>query len=384
MAGKTVVVLGAGWGGLTAANVLRMLLAEEHRVQLISKSPTFCLPFSNLWVMTGERSHPKQGERDIRSVATKGIEVIFADVQAIDVERQRVSTTLGEVAYDYLLVALGADYAPEAIPGFPEAAYNFFDPLEAHRLQGALAEFEQGSVAVLITRTPFKCPAAPYEAAFLVDTLLQIRGVRDRTDVAIYTPEPQPMPVAGRVVGEALENMLQVRHIAYHPKRTVQRVDAAEKRIEFGDGEEPARFDLLIGVPPHVAPPAVRGLVGPTGWIPVDAATLVTDHEGVFAIGDVTTIPLKHGLPLPKAGVFAAAQAEVAARNIAAAVRGQPAADSFDGLGFCYIEVADGLAAYGEGNFYADPAPAIRLEGPSYEYFVRKREWEKNILGSLL
>ncbi|MDE3076025.1 MAG: NAD(P)/FAD-dependent oxidoreductase [Chloroflexota bacterium] len=382
MAGKTVAVLGGGWGGLTAAHVLRMLLTEEHRVQLISKSPTFSVPFSNLWVMTGERSHPKQGEHDIRGLSAKGIEVIINDVQAVDVQRQRVVTGSAELPYDYLLVALGADYAPETISGFSEAAYNFYDSSEAHRLHSALAELKEGRVVVLITRTPFKCPAAPYEAAFLVDALLAVQGVREIVEIALYTPEPQPMPVAGRVVGEALENMLQERRIAYHPKRTVQRIDAARKQIEFGDGDKTG-FDLLIGVPPHVAPPAVRGLVGPAGWIPVSSDTMATAQEGIFAIGDVTTIPLKHGLPLPKAGVFAAAQAEVAARNIAAAVRGQSASETFDGQGFCFIEVADGLAAYGDGNFYADPAPAIQLAPPSHEYFVRKREWEKNILGSL-
>ncbi|MBI2321461.1 MAG: NAD(P)/FAD-dependent oxidoreductase [Chloroflexi bacterium] len=237
----------------------------------------------------------------------------------------------------------------------------------------ALSEFEQGRVVVLIARMPFKCPAAPYEAAFLVDAVLQIKGVRDRAEVAVYTPEPQPMPVAGRAVGEALEKLLAERGIAYFPKRSVQRIDPVARTIAF-----------VVGIPPHVPPPAVRELLGPRGWISVDAETMETEHERVFAIGDVTVIPLKHGLPLPKAGVFAAAQAEVAARNIAARVRGRAPSELFDGQGFCYIEVADGLAAYGDGNFYADPAPAITLFPPSYEYFVQKRAWEKNILLSLL
>lgn len=384
MAGQTIAVLGGGWGGLTAANALRTLLPGEHRVILVSKSPTFCVPFSNLWVMTGERADPRAGERPIHALAQKGIEVVLDEVQAIDVLRKSVRTASAELGYDYLVVALGADYAPELIPGFSEAAFNVFESSGAYRLQGALGEFEQGRVVVLITRMPFKCPAAPYEAAFLVDAVLQIKGVRERAEVAVYTPEPQPMPVAGRAVGEALEKLLAERGIAYFPKRTVQRIDPVARTIAFGDGEEQVPFDLLVGIPPHVPPAAVRELLGPRGWISVDPETMETEHEGVYAIGDVTFILLKHGLPLPKAGVFAAAQAEVAARNIAAKVRGRPAGERFDGQGFCYIEVADSLAAYGDGNFYADPAPAITFFPPSYEYFVQKRAWEKNILLSLL
>ncbi|MBI3977332.1 MAG: NAD(P)/FAD-dependent oxidoreductase [Chloroflexi bacterium] len=384
MAGRTVVVLGAGLGGLTAVNALRPLLPREHRIVLVDKRPTFAVSFANLWVMTGERADPKEGERSILGLAERGVEVVVDEVQDVDLDARTVRLRSTALPYDYLVVALGADYAPEAMPGFTEAAYNLYDADGAHRLQGALADFEQGRVVVLITKMPFKCPAAPYEAAFLVDALLKIKGVRDRAEIAVYTPEPQPMPVAGPAVGEALAGMLKERGIPYYPRWPVQSIDAAGKRLLFGEGREPVSFDLLIGIPPHVAPKAVRGLLGPSGWIPVDAGTLETKHAGVFAIGDVATIMLKHGLPLPKAGVFASGQAEVVARIIAARVLGRASAEQFDGQGFCYIEVADGLAAYGDGNFYADPAPAIKLFSPTYDYYVKKREWEKSILRSLL
>ena len=86
--------------------------------------------------------------------------------------------------------------------------------------------------------------------------------------------------------------------------------------------------------------------------------------ERVFAIGDVVGIPLAMGKPLPKAGVFARAQAEVVARNVARAVagRGRPAA--FDGQGFCFIETGDGRAGYGAGNFYAEPVPEVKVRAP--------------------
>ena len=68
-------------------------------------------------------------------------------------------------------------------------------------IQQAVSEFSGGKVAILISRTPFRCPAAPYEAAFLLDWMFRKRGIRERVEMAFYTPEKQPMPVAVAIVG---------------------------------------------------------------------------------------------------------------------------------------------------------------------------------------
>ena len=106
------------------------------------------------------------------------------------------------------------------------------------------------------------------------------------------------------------------------------------------------------------------GLTGESGWVPVDRNTLATKFPGVYAIGDVTGIPLAIGKPLPKAGVFAHAQAEVVAHNIAAAIHGGGAPRVFDGYGTCFVEIGDGRAGVGSGNFYAEPKPRVALKPP--------------------
>jgi sulfide:quinone oxidoreductase len=85
----------------------------------------------------------------------------------------------------------------------------------------------------------------------------------------------------------------------------------------------------------------------------------------VFAIGDVAGIPLAMGKPLPKAGVFAHHQAEVVADNLAASWTGRGERRAFGGWGECFVETGDGRAGYGAGNFYAEPAPTVRLRAPS-------------------
>lgn len=139
-------------------------------------------------------------------------------------------------------------------------------------------------------------------------------------------------------------------------------------------------------MPPHVAPAVVReaGLVDSTGWVPVDPGLLQTRYPGVSAIGDVTAIRLRNGMLLPKAGVFAEAQAEVVAEHIAAELQGREATARFEGEGYCYVEVGDGLAAFGAGNFYADPAPQVRLEPPSAEYRRHKQAFERDRLQAWL
>ena len=114
------------------------------------------------------------------------------------------------------------------------------------------------------------------------------------------------MFVAGPELGAAVRGMVEARGIAYHPEHQVKEVDAANRSISFANGAS-AEYDLLLYVPPHRAPAVVReaGLTNDSGWVPVDRHTMQTQFENVFAIGDIATIPLKMGRPLPKAGVFA-------------------------------------------------------------------------------
>ena len=140
-----------------------------------------------------------------------------------------------------------------------------------------------------------------------------------------------------------------------------------------------ARFDLLAYVPPHRAPQVVRdaGLTRDSGWVPVDRGTMETQFTGVYALGDVTGIMLSIGKPLPKAGVFAEHEAEVVANNLAHAITGNGTPKRFDGSGECFIETGDHKAGFGKGNFYAEPAPQIRLRMPSRVLHMGKVVFEK-------
>ncbi len=374
---KIVLILGGGIGGIVAASLLRKALPRAHRVVLVEREERYVFPPSLLWLMTGHRT-PKHISRPLAALKKRGIELIRGNIERIDPQARAVKVNGIELTGDYLVIALGAELAPETIPGLAPAGHNIYTLAGAEALRDARLKLREGRLVVLVSGVPFKCPAAPYEAAMLLEADLRRRGVRDRVTIDLYSPEPGPMGVAGPEVSAMVRQMVESNGIAYHPEQAVTKIDPPARRIYFTN-DTTADFDLLAYVPPHRAPQTVReaGLCGESGWIPVDRGTLETKYPGVYAIGDVTGIPLVIGKPLPKAGVFAHKEAEVVAHNIARAITGQGEAQTFQGHGECFVEIGDGRAGFGSGNFYAEPKPQIALYPPSRLRHLGKVAYEK-------
>ncbi len=374
---RTALILGAGLGGLVAAETLRKLLPAADRVIAVDRAERHFFPPSLLWLMVGERK-PEDFTRSLDRLIGRGVEFRHGEVTRIDAQRREVEIAGEALVADALVIALGAEYAPEAIPGLAQAGLNLYTMDGAIATRDALARFEGGRIVVLTAAPMYKCPAAPYEAALLLESHLRKRGVRDKATIAFFAAEPRPMAVTGPELGAAVRGLIEARGIAYHPEHQVKEIDPAARRIGFANGVA-AEYDLLLYVPPHRAPAVAReaGLSNETGWIPVDRHTLQTQFDQVYAIGDITTIPLKMGRPLPKAGVFAHGQAEVVAHNIAHAWTGKGAPREFTGYGMCFIEAGSGRAGIGKGDFYAEPTPKVEMRQPSLMWHAAKILYEK-------
>ena len=212
--------------------------------------------------------------------------------------------------------------------------------------------FRGGSLRLIVSSTPFKCPPAPYEAAMLIDDYLRSKGLRDKSDIQIFTPEPLPMPIAGPEVGNTVVSMLNEKGIGFHNNTKVSLIDGDSKLIIFENGSR-EKYDLLIAIPPHTSPKVVRESIGDladaSGWIPVDPKSMQTKHDRVYAIGDVAAVKLQSGMMLPKAATFAFGQAEIVASNLTSSVLGTETR-SWDGFGECFIETGAGFAGYGSGR----------------------------------
>ncbi|MBI4877098.1 MAG: NAD(P)/FAD-dependent oxidoreductase [Acidobacteria bacterium] len=383
MRSRTIAVLGGGVGGLTAANELRRRLPAAHRVVLVEKGAQHAFAPSFLWLMTGDRE-PNQICRPLAGLPRRGVELVQAEVLGIAPALRKVSTSAREIGYDYLIVALGADLAPDAIPGLAGAAHTFFTFEGAAKLRDALATFPGGCIAVVVSAMPYKCPGAPHEGAMLIAEHFRRRGLSDKVRIHLFTPETQPMPVAGPRLGEAVRGMLQSKGIEFHPLHKLSAVDAGTRKLTFDNGLQ-FGYDLLVAIPPHRAPKTVveAGLTNQTGWVPVDPHTLAANQGGIYAIGDIAAIPLpgrwKPDVPLmlPKAGVFAHAQAIVVAENIAAEIAGRPSRAAFCGDGYCMLEAGGDRAGFAFGNFFAQPSPDVRLREIGKAWHLGKVLFEK-------
>lgn len=370
-----VVVIGAGIGGVACA---KRMAERTKNIEVIVIDPAATHDFapSFLWLLNGTRT-VAQVSQPIDSISGWGVDLVSERVTGIDLEFRIVTTTGATMSFDELVVAPGAELTFEDVPGL-DAASSFYTKDAADDLRETLSGFGGGRIQIVVPSMPYKCPAAPYEAAFLIEAYLRKRGVTSQ--LGVHTVEPQPMPVAGPIVGGRVATMLEKRGIEFRPNRKVESVDDGERALSFEDGDE--RYDLLIAIPPHRAPAFVRDsvLAGPNGWISVDRHTLrAADH--VHAIGDVTSIQLANGKPLPKAGVFAHEQARVVADNLIAIADGHEPIARFAGHGSCFLEIGRGRAGFAKGDFFAEPDPQVRMFPPSRVGHLGKVLFERRWLG---
>ncbi len=365
---------------MTAATSLRSRLGPENEIVVVDRKDSFFMGLAKLWVLTGERTM-EEGKRDRALLKNKGVRFVQAEVGKVDLGARSVQTDTGSFSYDYLIIALGAELAPDLIPGFWEGALNLYDMDQVLRINLELSGMSSGRVVVMISSMPFKCPPAPYEAAMLIDSMLRERGMRGDVQVDVFTAEPTPIPIAGPANSAKLQGLLKERGIGLHTGHKPVRIDTEASEVLFENGVRTG-FDLLIGVPPHRCPRVVveTGLTDASGWVPVEPRTLKTKHDRVFAVGDVTAVKLPNGLMLPKAGVFAEGEANVVAEEIAVEVEGGLPLTGFDGKGLCFMETGSGMASVVRGEFFASPGPKVEVGEPSVDWLREKHAFEETRL----
>jgi sulfide:quinone oxidoreductase len=370
-----VLILGGGFGGLAAAHALRPALGAEDEVVVVERRPTFVMGLRKSWALVGH-GDLAAGERRLDRLAARGIEVVAGEIVSIDPSARAVEVAGRRLEGDAILVALGAARAADSVPGFVENAHNVYDVARIDHAAQALRSFRGGVIAIGVFGAPYTCPPAPYEMAFLVSDLMRREG--RSVHLEVFTPLPMSLPVVGPAGCEALERRLAAEGIAFYPNHQAVAVEPGEVVFRQGRGH----FDLLLGVPPHRCPEVVAaaGLTDGGAWVRVDPGTMATRFPGVYAVGDIIEVPTANGMMLPKAGVFAEAQAQVAAAHIAAMFSGGASRAAFSGEGFCYLEVGKGLAMEVRGDFLAKPAPAISMDEPRASLLDEKHRFEADRL----
>ena len=372
---RRVLILGAGFGGLAAARALRSRLPESDEVVVVDRRSSYVMGLRKWWAIVG-RSSLDQGRRDLRDLTRSGIQFVQGTIEAIDPARRSAMVEGRTIEADAVLVALGAEHAVEALPGFREHALNPYDSDSIPAILEALAAFRGGRLGIGILGVPYTCPPAPYELALLLRESLVERGLR--AEVEVFTPQPMSLPVIGQENCSSVEGLLEERGVRFLPDHKAMKVRPGE--VVFGTG--PRAYELLLGIPPHRCPPVLiaAGLAAAGGWVRVDLVTMQTSFPGIYAIGDATEVPLANGMALPKAGVFAEAGAETAVAAILGGLAGTESPRPFDCHGYCYLEAGRGEALEVRGHFLAEPRPDVQVEPPSRERLVAKEAFERDRL----
>ena len=241
---RTAIILGGGVGGLVTANRLRQWLPKDSRVVLIDRQPQHLFQPSLLWMAVGRR-RPEQIRRPLARLGRKGIEVIQAEISRIDPAERRVNLNGQTLTGEALVVALGAELVPETIPGLADAGHNLYTLDGARALEARLSTFTWGRVVILTAAPVYKCPAAPYEAAMLIENLLRRRGIRSSVELEFYAAEPGPMGVAGPAVSAAVRQLIESKGVHYHPSQQITHVDPKSRTLWFAEGST-VPYDVLV------------------------------------------------------------------------------------------------------------------------------------------
>ncbi|GAA2151685.1 FAD/NAD(P)-binding oxidoreductase [Nocardioides koreensis] len=379
---KRLLVLGAGTAGTMVANKLRRRLdRHEWQVTVVDRDDAHHYQAGYLFVPFGTYDR-HDVVRTRHHFLADGVEMVLGEIDRIEPDDDAVVLADGRrLGYDYLVVASGTTPRPEETPGMDgsewrRSIFDFYTLEGAEALAQALRAFDHGRLVVHVTEMPIKCPVAPLEFAFLAESWLRRRGIRDRVELVYVTPLDGAFtqPVASA----HLAGMLEERKIQVEADFLVERIDP-ERRTLVSYDEREVPFDLLVTVPLNMGAEFVArsGLGDELNYVHVDPHTLLSAaHDNIFAIGDANDIPAS------KAGSVAHFAVEVFIGNFLQHVQGRPMTGSFDGHANCFVESGDDKALLIDFNYETEPLPG-KYPLPYVGPLSLLRETRANHLGKL-
>jgi sulfide:quinone oxidoreductase len=329
---KKVLVLGANFGGMTAALAVQHELEGDVDVTVISAADRFLFTPSLIWLPFGTRSAEDITFPVAPTFEHHGIEFVHAAATVIDPVAHTVTTGDGAVrGYDYLVVATGYRNKEDVVPGFTENAVTITTLEQAQRAGQAWQAFlaDPGDVVIAATQGA-GCFGAAYEFLFNTAYRLKKAGLRKQVKLTYVTAEPflGHFGIGGLPHGEQLLGMfLKKEGIDARLSVAIDHVD--DGALVLADGVTlPFSFGMVI--PPFLGQEFLRGTEGladEKGFVIVRGTYQSEKYDDVYAVGVAAAVeaPWQTPIPvgIPKTGFPTEQQAHVAARNIAAQVRGQ-------------------------------------------------------------
>ncbi len=298
-----VIIAGGGVAALETVLALSHLAPELTDVTLLAPNLEFVyrpMTVGEPFARGAARRYP------LAQIASDAGATLLADELAwVDPDEQTLHTETGQaLEYDVLVLALGAHAQARY-----EHAVTIDDRRMDETLHGLIQDVEGDYVHSLAFVSPGRMawPLPLYELALMTSGRAFDMGIELST--TIVTPEDSPLAIFGLTASSAVAGVLEKANIQTIHSAYVEVPRSGEVVVNPGDRR--LRVDRVIALP-ELYGPRIRGIpLGGNGFIPVDRHCRVPGAEHVYAAGDASDFPIKHG------GI-AAQQADVAAQSIAA------------------------------------------------------------------
>ncbi len=359
---SSIVVIGAGLAGMSAAYELRDTLGKDHEITVVGEGDRFSFTPSNPWVAVGWRKQDEVTLKAGEHLGKKDIRFRQDGVAKIDADAHCVHTGDGDIlAYDYLLICTGPKLAFEEVPGSgPDGGYTqsvCTTPHAMHAWEAYEAFLKQPGPVVVGAMAGASCFGPAYEFAMILDADLRKRKLRDKVPMTFVTSEPYIGHMGLGGVGDSkglMESEMRQRHIKWITNAKVMEVNAGEMQVvEHDDKAQPMKEHVLPFAYSMMLPSfkgvdavaGVEGLCNPRGFVLVDKHQRNPKYPRIFAAGVCVAIPPVEVTPIPtgapKTGFMIESMVTTIVRNIAAEMKGEAA--TFEGTwnAVCLADMGD-------------------------------------------
>lgn len=343
-----IMVIGAGPGGVSAARRIRD--RSDAGVVLVERDGVAEYLPGTISTLLGETERGRWRRR----VALEGIDVRAGEVEEISGGGARLDG--GWVGADCVIAAPGLRLDAGSVPGLP-GVFAVWDPAGAEAATNAVRGLRTGTVAVVISSLPYRCPPAPYSLAMQLAAHYESSGAMVR--VVLATPEEEPLAALGGGVPEFLTRSCAQAGVELLAGFEVASYEDGRIR---GSGGDSLGYDLALVVPPHARSPLLADLPGDGPLVEV-SPRFESAGEGLFVVGDAAATPLPRAADAASAAGKTAADAALARLSLASEEEPHiPGPECFVGHGsgtFSRISLRypEGLPPGG--------AAEVTIEGPS-------------------
>lgn len=330
---RKVIVLGSNFGGLTAAITLKKDLGADVDVTVVSDRDYFLFNPSLIWLPFGKRDAGDITFPVRPTFERAGVAFVQQAATLIDPARKVVQVADGsELAYDYLVIATGTRNKFEAIEGLYENTTTITTLEDAQRSGEAWQRFLKKPGDIVITATQgASCFGAAYEYLFNTSYRLRKAGLKKQVKLTYVTSEPflGHFGIGGLPHGDQLLGMfLKKEHIDYRLNTAIDVVE--EGAILTTDGEK-LENAYSMTITPFVGQDFLHrteGLVNAGGFVDVRPTYQSMQWDDIYAVGLAAAVQAPWTTPtpvgIPKTGFPTEQMAHVAAKNIAAQIKGEP------------------------------------------------------------